>query len=271
MSDTTQLIKSVSVDKLMAERQDAINAFTSAMAMMNEAREKIDRVMGENSSAIALNDCFYSALLAAADVEKCGSTIARKMDVKIWKRLMDETGMFSIMSHKQRDEWETTLYSNNMPLATIENVESTFRGLYEDRDTVYRQGITDVFRSLSWDYKTNNPVMIGRKIIKDGFIHNNRHYYSTNRNFLEKLDDLARAFYLFDNKPLPDHRSGVSQQLDEHFSANGFEGGAFEHEYFSIKYFKKGSAHISFKRLDVIDAINDLIAEMHPGALPAPH
>lgn len=269
MSSCTHLIKSVSVDKILAERQEAINAFVSAMALMQVARKKIAHVTGKDSET-AMNECFYSALHVASDAEKCGNTIARKMDVKIWARLMDESGMYSIMSHKQRDQWEHTLYSDSMPLATMENVASTFGGLYQDRDTVYREGITHVFRSLSWDYKSNNPVMIGKKIIKEGFFQQSRTYYRTRREFLETIDDLARAFYLFDNKTLPDHRSGVGQQLDDFFSVNGFSGDAFEHEYFSIKYFKKGSVHIVFKRPDLVDAINDLIAEMHPGALPAP-
>ncbi|MCK8417644.1 DUF4942 domain-containing protein [Erwinia amylovora] len=269
MSICTHLIKSVSVDKVLAERQEAINAFTSAMAMMKEAQRKI-ALITETCSSTALKECFYSAISVAEDAEECGNVIAREMDVKIWTRLMDESGMYSIMSHKQRNEWEKVLYGDNMPLATMENIASTFSGLYRDRDTVYHEGITHVFRSLSWDYKTNNPVMIGKKIIKDDFFEVNAYYYNTNRHFLEMLDDLARAFYLFDKKPLPDHRSGVAQQLEDFFSANGFSGGAFEHEYFSIKYFMKGTAHITFKRPDVVDAINDLIAEMHPGALPAP-
>ncbi|MCK8417783.1 DUF4942 domain-containing protein [Erwinia amylovora] len=269
MSTCTHLIRSVSVETVLAERQEAITAFTNAMALMKEVQRKISSLM-RRDSANTLSDCFYLALIAAADPEKCGNAIARKMDVEIWKHLMDETGMFSIMSQKQRDQWENTLYSDNMPLATRENVASTFGGLYQDRDTVFREGITHVFRSLSWDYKTNNPVMIGKKIIKEGLFRPCRTYYSPNRDFLEKLDDLARAFYLFDKKPLPDHRSGVSQQLAEFFTANGFNGSVFEHEYFSIKYFMKGTAHIKFKRPDVVDAINDLIAEMHPGALPAP-
>lgn len=272
MSTSTHLINSVSVDKVMAARQEAINAFTAAMQMMKIAEQKIAFVMKDKDSkaALKLNDCFYSALLVANDAGKCGDAIARQIDVSIWKQLMDETGMFSIMSHKQRDAWETTLYSAQMPLATLENVASTFSGLYQDRAKVYRDGIVDVFRALSWDYKTNNPVMIGKKIIKEGLFSSSKMYYSINRTFLEKIDDLARAFYLFDKKPLEDHRSGVGYQLEEFFNSHGFSGGAFEHEYFSIKYFMKGTAHITFKRPDVVEAINDLIAEMYPGALAAP-
>ena len=36
-----------------------------------------------------------------------------------------------------------------------------------------------------------------------------------------------------------------------------------------IKYFKKGSAHITFKRLELIDRINDIIARYFPSVLSA--
>lgn len=269
MSTCTHLIQSVCVDKVLAERQEAMDSFAAAMALMSEARSKISVVMGKDCS-VAMNDVFYNALIVAGDAEKCGNVMARKMDVKVWARLMDESGMYSIMSHKQRDVWETTLYSDNMPPATRENVASTFAGLYQDRDTVYREGIIEVFRQLSWDYKSNNPVMIGKKIIKEGFFEPSRCYYSVSSRFIEKLDDLARAFYLFDKKPLPDHRSGVGQQLSDYFTQNGFNGVPFENEYFIIKYFMKGSVHITFKRPDIVDSLNDLIAEAYPDALAAP-
>ncbi|EPC6006921.1 DUF4942 domain-containing protein, partial [Escherichia coli] len=38
---------------------------------------------------------------------------------------------------------------------------------------------------------------------------------------------------------------------------------------FIIKYFKKGSAHITFKRLELIDRINDIIARYFPSVLSA--
>ena len=45
--------------------------------------------------------------------------------------------------------------------------------------------------------------------------------------------------------------------------------GRYEDEMFIIKYFKKGSAHITFKRLELIDRINDIIASHFPSVLSA--
>lgn len=37
---------------------------------------------------------------------------------------------------------------------------------------------------------------------------------------------------------------------------------------FAIKYFQKGTAHIVFKRPELVDKLNDIIARHYLGALP---
>ncbi|WP_155412651.1 DUF4942 domain-containing protein, partial [Yersinia intermedia] len=37
---------------------------------------------------------------------------------------------------------------------------------------------------------------------------------------------------------------------------------------FAIKYFMKGSAHLTFKKPTLIDKMNDIIAKHYPSVLP---
>lgn len=43
----------------------------------------------------------------------------------------------------------------------------------------------------------------------------------------------------------------------------------FEDDMFTIRYFQEGSGHITFKRLDLGERMNDIVAKHYPGALPA--
>ncbi|CVF69144.1 Protein of uncharacterised function (DUF962) [Serratia marcescens] len=43
----------------------------------------------------------------------------------------------------------------------------------------------------------------------------------------------------------------------------------YEDDMFAIRYFQKGSAHITFKRPDLIEKMNDIIARHFPSALPS--
>ncbi|HAU4334707.1 DUF4942 domain-containing protein [Serratia marcescens] len=38
---------------------------------------------------------------------------------------------------------------------------------------------------------------------------------------------------------------------------------------FAIRYFQKGNAHITFKRPDLIEKMNDIIARYFPSTLPS--
>ncbi len=42
----------------------------------------------------------------------------------------------------------------------------------------------------------------------------------------------------------------------------------YEDDYFSIRYFQKGTGHITFKRPELIDKMNDIVAKHFPAALP---
>ncbi|EFO0518376.1 TPA: DUF4942 domain-containing protein, partial [Escherichia coli] len=41
----------------------------------------------------------------------------------------------------------------------------------------------------------------------------------------------------------------------------------YEDEMFSIRYFKKGSAHITFRKPELVDRLNDIIAKYYPETL----
>ncbi len=75
--------------------------------------------------------------------------------------------------------------------------------------------------------------------------------------------------HLFSGKPIPDNRENITLRLDDHIqSVQGKED--YEDEMFSIRYFKKGSAHITFRKPELVDRLNDIIARHYPEA-PGKH
>ncbi len=82
----------------------------------------------------------------------------------------------------------------------------------------------------------------------------------------DRLADLERMLHLLSGKPIPDNRGNITINLDDHIQSVQGKG-RYEDEMFIIKYFKKGSAHITFKRLELIDRINDIIARHFPSVL----
>ena len=128
---------------------------------------------------------------------------------------------------------------------------------------------TDSAVLLSWDFKSNSPCKFGKKIIVTGLVKCDRWGFGLNWGWQrDRLADLERMLMLLDGKPVPDNRADVTRRLSDHIHANRHSN-RYEDEMFAIKYFQKGTAHIIFKRPELVDKLNDIIARHYPGALPA--
>ena len=50
-----------------------------------------------------------------------------------------------------------SLEYDNFPEISEANILSTFEQLHQNKDEVFERGVINVFKGLSWDYKTNSP------------------------------------------------------------------------------------------------------------------
>jgi hypothetical protein len=82
-----------------------------------------------------------------------------------------------------------------------------------------------------------------------------------------RIDDLARPFWLLDGKTIPDNRVSEGANLSAFISQGGAAsvGEVFTCEYFTVRTYKKGSAHVTFTRPDLVEKVNDIIARHYPG------
>ncbi|MHC1245220.1 DUF4942 domain-containing protein, partial [Escherichia coli] len=160
---TTDVIPSVAIDRIIAQRNEGIALFMQAMECLATAR----RILLDASGDIFLygfEDCVTDSVRCMDKPEEAKRNITRLADRKIWDRLMADTGMYTFMSSCQRDEWNSQLMSDTCPEITLDNVLATFRHLNASKMQTFEQGLIDVWRKLSWDYRTNNPCRLGKKI-----------------------------------------------------------------------------------------------------------
>lgn len=62
----------------------------------------------------------------------------------------------------------------------------------------------NVFKGLSWYYKTNHPCYFGKKIIISNLVAYNRWGFGLNWGWRrDQLADLERMLYLLDGKSIP--------------------------------------------------------------------
>ena len=63
-----------------------------------------------------------------------------------------------------------SLEYDNFPEISEANILSTFEQLHQNIDEVFERGVINVFRGLSWNYKTNCPCKFGSKIIVNNLV-----------------------------------------------------------------------------------------------------
>lgn len=83
---------------------------------------------------------------------------------------MNKSGMLSLMDAQARAEWHNGLEKEDIPAISESNILSTFEQLHKSKGEVFERGVINIFKSLSWDYKTNSPCRFGKKIIVEGVV-----------------------------------------------------------------------------------------------------
>lgn len=173
------------------------------------------------------------------------------------------------MDAQAREQWYNSLEKDDIPAVSETNILSTFEQLHLNKGEVFERGVINVFKGLSWDFKTNSPCKFGAKIIVTGLVKFDRWGFGLNWGWQrDRLADLERMLMLLDGNPVPDNRADIARRLGDHIHENRHST-RYEDEMFAIKYFQKGAAHIVFKRPELVDKLNDIIARHYPGALAA--
>ena len=262
----SEILRSVGIDNLTQQRLTMLSKFSEIF----DLTEEIDR-LGRSCHAGSFNDVmlnYQSGRIATQDDDPFETCRAR-IDRDIWKYLMDESGISTYMDAAARKAFRDDLNepTSEVPEISKANITATFQELYQKRGDMMERGIINVFKALSWSYKTNSPCKFGKKIIMDGMVSYNSNwgfsnYYSERR---DRLSDLDRIFRVMDGKLELDYRDSVGNQFSEKVTG---QNQTMETDYFSLKWYKKGSLHLTFKNPEICDKLNDVIVKHYPGALP---
>ena len=266
LTDNTDVICSTSIERIVTGRNAALAQIETLIQQLDDISTLTSNIGGGKANEWGVRQYRYDCWLMDK-TETAIKAITQNIDRSIWKDLMNKSGMLALMDAQARDEWYNSLEKDDIPAVSEENILSTFEQLHQSKAEVFERGIINVFKGLSWDYKSNSPCKFGKKIIVDGLVQYDRwgfHFRHGRRR--EQLADLDRMLNLLDGKPVPENRNDLSVRLDAHISKQ--HASVYEDEYVEIRYFQKGTGHIIFKRSDLIDKMNEIVARYFPATLP---
>ncbi|HFD2063604.1 TPA: DUF4942 domain-containing protein [Serratia marcescens] len=265
----TDVICSTSIERIVTGRHAALAQIEVLIRQLDDISTLTRSIGGGTAKDWGMRpghhyDCWFTE-----PAEKAMKTITRNIDRSIWRDLMQRSGMLSLMDAQARDEWHNSLEKEDIPAVSEENILSTFKQLHLNKGEVFERGVINVFKGLSWNFKSNSPCKFGAKIIVTGLVKYDRWGFGLNWGWQrDRLADLERMLMILDGKPVPDNRADVTRRLGDHIHANRHSN-RYEDEMFVIKYFQKGTAHITLRRPELVDKLNDIIAKHYPGALAA--
>ncbi|MEP9306804.1 DUF4942 domain-containing protein [Enterobacter cloacae] len=269
LTDHSELICSTSIERIVTGRDTALKQIEQLIQQLDSISWLTSEIGGGTAQDWAMKSGHRYDSWLTEKADKAMPAVTRNIDRNIWRDLMLKSGMMALMDAQARDQWHKNLEECDLPTISEANILSTFEQLHLNKMDVFERGIINVFKGLSWDYKTNSPCSFGKKIIVNNLVTHSRWGFSLNWGWRrDQLADLERMLFLLDGKPVPDNRGDVTTRLMEHIRDNPSKD-VYEDDFFSVRYFQKGTAHITFKRPDLTEKMNDIVAKHYPGMLAA--
>lgn len=262
--DSTELVPSISIANLANQRVAVVERVRAALDLLGEAQQ-LAKAAHLGFPRLVLDESYGcrgrpTVTGDYAKRDEAEAAIVRIVDIRGWDYLLSESGLRTFMDAKAREQWSNQIAEGDVPELTAVNIEATFAQLYGARGDMFERGVLQCFRRLSWNYKTNLPFKFGKRIIVRYLLSSG----SPNFRVTNELDDLIRVFCILDGKPEPDHRHGAYSLLSGTRQDRRSET---EHDYFHLRWFKNGNGHLTFKRADLVDQMNLILAKHYPNAL----
>ena len=167
LTDHTDVICSTSIERIVTGRNAALGLTEILIHQLNDISALTDSIGGGKANEWGVRQYRYDCWLMEKP-ETAMKAISRNIDRGIWKDLMKKSGMLSLMDAQARDEWYKNLEGEDIPAVSEANILSTFEQLHQSKGEVFERGVINVFKGLSWNYKTNSPCKFGTKIIVTG-------------------------------------------------------------------------------------------------------
>lgn len=255
-----ELIRSVSIDNMLNQREAVSSLLHRARILLLEAAD-----LATAAHLGTVRDLFNPRHHAPTNVNLLDDDGHAKalhiLDGPAWVFLMSESGNRTFLDKTARNTWDESISKGDYPPLTKETIVQTFGNLHLSREEMFDRGVLETFKRLSWNYKTNQPFKFGKRIILTYLCDQWGHL---NHRPLDELEDLHRVFCVLDGQLEPDHRHGVGTAMRT-VAAN--KDTTWTGPYFAVRWYKKGTGHVTFTRPELVTAMNRILAKHYPHAL----
>ena len=262
MSKLNNLAKTWNVEDAIKRRDKCLELYKQAQELIEQAHEYDSFRLCSRGSEIYYND--------GLDLEKIRKTIDRSL----WLHLLNKSGLGNILTTSSREKAHRSL-TETVPEFSAQNVIASYSDFASRKGELEIEGLTELFRHLSWNHKTNSAVALGKKIIiSNAFEYrtymercNNRvrGWFSMHTHTIDKLQDLERVVCRVMEMQIPPRLDCLGFKVNESVKGDDTE---YESDLYLIRWFKVGTMHLTFKDLRIPRQLNRVLADHYGHALP---
>jgi predicted RNA methylase len=282
---STGIVPRATVRDMVKRRQIALDTFAAYYQTLARASEASDVAFAAFHAISGLNgrENRYNAhgkeeqahflngfkVTSPADFT---STARKMVDRRMWATLIELTDLERLMDKKAKDELQKNLDGDNVPEATEENIFATLQTFVADADTIFKRGIANCFSSLDRRFRSHDGWKIGSRVVLT-YAFDNWGSWNYRQNQRDTLHDIDRTFAILDGKENPHMTNGIVAALEASRRGGGLSPrqSECESEYFIVRGFKNGNAHVWFKRDDLVEKVNKLLGEYYGAVIPDDH
>lgn len=270
MTPGSELILRAPLDAVEAHRNRAVELFAEAFDALAAARAEMALAGPSTAYPGHLPDALHTKL--------CGRTYSTpsrdefleaatlQVDRVAWRHLLNVSGLERLMDQKAKREFHRQI-DEAPPPATVETCHATMQDLFANAGSIFRRGIAETFSALDRRFKSHDGFKVGARIVLTRAMTEYgswNHYAKAD----DALRDVERVFRILDGQQQPDYDAGILGVVSK-ARPRSLSGAAFfaEDAYFRVRIFKNGNAHVWFKRDDLLERVNQLLADHYGAAL----
>lgn len=280
------------VEHIVKCRNDAIALYEDAFAKIAEAGAAVSAAADMWRRAAPKMETPYGgeepsevrAFLNAVKVPERDGYIrtARKLiDVSVWWHLIQLTNIESLMDAQSKKELHQQMryipdkvsrrgevidndeIAKMLPEITVGNVMATMEKFMAESDMIFRRGLVNAFAKLDRRFRSHDGFKIGDRVILNRLVSGDG-YLSEYGYQQDALRDIERAFRILDGgDPRYAEARGILWQIGAERPGWKVMQSEHEGEFFKVRIFMNGNAHLWFTRKDLLKKANRILAEWY--------
>lgn len=250
-------------DTAMAKIREAAATLTEGYRLASEANEiaaKAHQGARFYLSDRTEDDHYKRLFQGDFDADKSLEVYRKQLDASVWVHLLERVGVEQIMDKTAKGELQASLLAE-VPEISAENVSATIEHLFSQSDLIFKRGLATAFSKLDRRFKSHDSFKIGSRIILT-YVFNDWGSWHYSSRHGDTLMDIERVFAVLDGKtPNP----GALVRAVDDSRGRGLDPRQSEcvTEYFKIRGFKNGNAHVWFMRDDLVEKANQDLADYY--------